>query len=132
MLFRSDRVLHEVPEERLERVIGHLVQNAIDASEADSPVDIQVRRIADGQAQIQVSDHGKGMSSDFIRDQLFKPFRTTKASGMGIGAFESHQYVAELGGRISVESKLGEGSCFTITLPGFSRESDIQAQQVAA
>lgn len=119
-------------EERLERVIGHLVQNAIDASEPDSPVEIEGRRTPDGQALIQVSDHGKGMSSEFIRDQLFKPFRTTKASGMGIGAFESHQYVAELGGRIAVESKLGEGSRFTIHLPGFSRESDTQAQQVAA
>lgn len=119
-------------EERLERVIGHLVQNAIDASKPDSPVEIDVRRASDGRAIIQVSDRGVGMSSDFMRDQLFKPFRTTKTSGMGIGAFESHQYVTELGGRIEVESKVGEGTRFTIYLPGFSKESDIPAQQVAA
>jgi len=119
-------------EERLERVIGHLVQNAVDASEPDSPVEINVRLSDDGRAVIEVSDHGKGMSTEFIRDQLFKPFRTTKPSGMGIGAFESQQYVSELGGRILVDSAVGRGSRFTIYLPGFSKEADAQAQQVAA
>jgi len=117
-------------EERLERVIGHLVQNAVDASDANAPVRVEARLAPDGRAVIDVSDRGKGMSSEFIRDQLFKPFRTTKASGMGIGAFESHQYISELGGRIAVESKLGEGTRFTVFLPGFSNE--LNAQQVAA
>ncbi len=119
-------------EERLERVIGHLVQNAVDASEPDSPVDVAARMGADARAIIEISDRGKGMSSEFIRDQLFKPFRTTKSSGMGIGAFESHQYINELGGRITVKSALGAGTRFTIFLPGFSKETGISAQQVAA
>ncbi|MCC7549078.1 MAG: PEP-CTERM system histidine kinase PrsK [Burkholderiales bacterium] len=119
-------------EERLERVIGHLVQNAVDASEAHSPVDIRASLGTDRRAVIEVSDLGKGMSSEFIRDQLFKPFRTTKAAGMGIGAFESHQYIRELGGNITVESMPGEGTRFTVSLPGFNKENDIQAQQVAA
>jgi signal transduction histidine kinase len=119
-------------EERLERVIGHLVQNAVDASEPESPVEIDARLSDDGRAVIEVSDQGKGMNNEFIRDQLFKPFRTTKPSGMGIGAFESQQYISELGGRITVDSAVGRGSRFTIYLPGFAKEAHAQAQQVAA
>lgn len=119
-------------EDRLERVIGHLVQNAVDASEPETPIEISARLSEDGRVMIEVNDHGKGMSGEFIRDQLFKPFRTTKTSGMGIGAFESYQYVSELGGRIAVDSTLGKGSRFTIYLPGFSKDTHPLSQQVAA
>ena len=57
------------------------------------------------------------MSPAFIRDQLFKPFQTTKASGMGIGAYEAHQYVQELGGSLAVHSEVGVGTRFEIRLP---------------
>ena len=58
------------------------------------------------------------MSESFIRDKLFKPFESTKGlTGMGIGAFESREYVRQLGGDISVISEEGKGSCFTIRLP---------------
>ncbi|MFX7973109.1 ATP-binding protein, partial [Acinetobacter baumannii] len=89
--------------ERVERVLGHVVQNAFDAT----PMDGQVRLILDAegsQARVRVEDSGCGMSEDFIQKRLFKPFQTTKASGMGIGAHESYQYVQELGGKISVHS----------------------------
>ena len=69
------------------------------------------------QACITVRDTGSGMSPAFIRDQLFKPFQTTKASGMGIGAYEAHQYVQELGGNLTVQSEVGVGTCFEIRLP---------------
>ena len=52
-----------------------------------------------------------------MRQQLFKPFQSTKTAGMGIGAYESAQYVAELGGRLTVESQQGRGTTFTLTLP---------------
>jgi putative PEP-CTERM system histidine kinase len=105
-------------EERLERVIGHLVQNAIDASEVGAAVRISAHLREDGCAAIEVADRGKGMSAEFVRDVLFKPFRTTKSTGMGIGAFESQQYVSEIGGHITVHSAPGEGSRFVILLPG--------------
>jgi len=57
------------------------------------------------------------MSAAFVREHLFKPFQTTKASGMGIGAYESQQYVRELGGSLTVQSEVGSGSCFDIRLP---------------
>jgi signal transduction histidine kinase len=67
------------------------------------------------------------MSDEFIRDRLFKPFQTTKQAGMGIGAYESFQYVKELGGAISVDSKLGRGTKVTVLLPMFdvSKNSDL-------
>jgi signal transduction histidine kinase len=62
------------------------------------------------------------MSSEFIREQLFKPFRSTKSTGMGIGAYESQQYVSELGGRIAVESTVGVGTRMKVILPARSRD----------
>ncbi|MBV8502207.1 MAG: PEP-CTERM system histidine kinase PrsK [Paucibacter sp.] len=109
-------------EERVERVIGHVVQNAFDATPQDRSVTLSLDH-AGSQARVQVVDQGCGMSEDFIQNHLFKPFQTTKTNGMGIGAFESYQYLQELGGRITVESKLNEGTTVTILLPLFHAES---------
>lgn len=72
-----------------------------------------------GQVRIEVGDTGAGMSEEFVRTRLFTPFSSTKHSGMGVGAFESAQYVRELGGSIDVRSEPGAGTVFTITLPVF-------------
>ncbi len=102
--------------DRLERVIGHLLQNAADASD-DSGI-IRVRaRTEDGEAHIEVEDNGKGMNEEFVRTRLFRPFSSTKAHGMGIGTFESREYVRELGGSLEVESREGAGTTFRIRLP---------------
>lgn len=103
-------------EDRIERVIGHIVQNAIDATAHDGRVWIRLERQGE-QAVIEVGDTGHGMTPEFIRDRLFKPFQTTKSAGMGIGAYESYQYVHELGGRISVESALNIGTRMRVVLP---------------
>jgi putative PEP-CTERM system histidine kinase len=105
-------------DERVERVIGHVVQNAFDASELVSPVLLSLERVG-SHAQVKIADKGCGMSEEFIQGRLFKPFQTTKANGMGIGAYESYQYLQELGGKINVESKLGQGTTVTILLPLF-------------
>ena len=103
-------------EERLERVIGHLVQNAIDATAADGRVWIRIGHEG-AKALIEVGDTGHGMTAEFVRDRLFKPFQTTKSAGMGVGAFESQQYVKELGGSIDVESQPNAGTRVTVWLP---------------
>lgn len=105
-------------EERLERIIGHIVQNAFDATDPSGRVWLRLDR-ASGQARVVVGDTGQGMSQDFIRDRLFKPFQTTKQAGMGIGAYESFQYVQELGGKIEVDSTVGVGTTVTVLLPMF-------------
>jgi putative PEP-CTERM system histidine kinase len=102
--------------ERLERVVGHLIQNAIEATARDGRVDIELARHG-AAVLIRITDTGEGMSEEFIRERLFKPFETTKSAGMGIGVFESQEYIQELGGELAVTSVPGEGSSFTITLP---------------
>jgi len=109
--------------ERVERVLGHVVQNAFDASPADARVSLRLDRQG-SQARVQIADRGSGMSEDFIQNRLFKPFQTTKANGMGIGAYESYQYLQELGGKITVESKLDQGTTVTILLPLFHATAD--------
>jgi signal transduction histidine kinase len=72
------------------------------------------------------------MSQEFIRDRLFRPFQTTKKTGMGIGAYESFQYVRELGGSISVQSEPGQGTEVTLLLPLFEARTDSDLQMLAS
>jgi len=102
--------------ERLERVLGHVVQNALDASEPAGDVWLRLDRLG-SHARVQIGDNGTGMSEDFIQNRLFRPFQTTKKQGMGIGAYESFQYVQELGGQIQVQSQVGQGTVITLLLP---------------
>ena len=102
--------------ERLERILGHIVQNALDATSEHGSVLVALSQERNT-ACITVQDSGSGMSAAFIREQLFKPFQTTKASGMGIGAYEAQQYVQELGGSLTVVSDVGAGTRFDIRLP---------------
>ena len=118
-------------EERLERVIGHVVQNAFDATAASGRVRLSLGRQG-GQARIEVADTGQGMSREFIRDRLFKPFQTTKQAGMGIGAYESFQYVQELGGKIEVDSELSKGTKVTILLPLFELQTESDLHMLEA
>lgn len=115
-------------EDRLERVLGHLVQNALDATPPSGRVWVRVNRYS-GQVRVEVGDTGQGMSEEFIRTRLFKPFSSTKHSGMGIGTYESAQYIRELGGSIEVDSEPGRGTTLTVLLPLFdsSRGSDLRA-----
>ncbi len=105
-------------DDRLERVLGHLVQNAFDATPAAGRVWLRSERFS-GSVRIEVGDTGAGMSEEFVRTQLFRPFSSTKSSGMGIGSYESAQYIRELGGSIEVASQPGEGTVFTVLLPAF-------------
>ncbi|MFM2099705.1 MAG: hypothetical protein RLZZ366_1244 [Pseudomonadota bacterium] len=118
---------------RLEQALGHLVQNAIDASPPSEPVSIIINRRAEDIC-IAVHDRGVGMSSAFMREKLFKPFSSTKESGFGIGAFEARTLIMAMGGRIEVTSREGDGSCFSIFLPR-PRESSqniLETEAIAA
>ncbi len=100
----------------IRQVVQHLVANAIDASPPETPV--QVVAVAEqGRVRIDVIDQGSGMTRDFIRDELFKPFVSTKESGFGLGAFEALQIAQAMGGTIEVASEPGKGSDFTLWLP---------------
>lgn len=100
----------------LEQVLVHLVQNAVDASPAGAPVFLRVACAGLG-GVIEVLDSGSGMSPEFIRARLFKPFDSTKSGGFGIGAYEARELIRAMRGRLDVESCEGLGSRFTIHLP---------------
>ncbi len=102
--------------DRLDRVVGHLLQNAAEATPSSGRIEVRVRA-RDESAIIEVEDTGVGMSEDFIRTRLFKPFESTKKNGMGIGIYESREYIRELGGNLEVESRETEGTRFSIALP---------------
>ncbi|HEY9550018.1 MAG TPA: ATP-binding protein, partial [Kiloniellaceae bacterium] len=68
-------------------------------------------------AVIEVRDSGNGMDLQFIRNELFRPFRSTKRGGMGIGAFQCRTYARELGGDLEAISSVGAGTTMRVTLP---------------
>ena len=128
----TDRVATRGHEERLERVIGHVVQNAFDATPASGEVWVKLQQ-SSGRVLVEVGDTGTGMTQEFIQTRLFRPFNSTKGSGMGIGSYESFQYIKELGGTIDVKSEVGQGSVVSLLMPLFDLRtgSDLRAQGVA-
>jgi putative PEP-CTERM system histidine kinase len=108
---------------RLERVIGHLIQNAIEATPRDGQVNVKLAE-QDGNAVIEIIDTGRGMSDQFIRARLFKPFESTKSAGMGIGVFETREYVQQIGGRLEVDSRPAAGTTFRVSLPLYRHDEE--------
>jgi putative PEP-CTERM system histidine kinase len=115
------KVLHPVPKviidrEQLQSVVTNLLLNARDAVGPDGRIRIETGQ-RNGRAVLSVTDDGCGMSSDFLRDSLFRPFHTTKKMGLGIGMFQSKMIVEAHRGDIQVESEPGKGTRFGISLP---------------
>jgi putative PEP-CTERM system histidine kinase len=109
----------------LERVIGHLIQNAIEATPKDGQVLVSLTK-GEGTVIIEVQDTGHGISEEFIHERLFKPFESTKSAGMGIGVFESQEYVRELGGRLEVVSSHSSGTTFRMILPCHNQDHVVE------
>ena len=103
--------------ERLQTVFSHLIQNAQEATEKEGRVSVRLMS-SPGCAIVEIEDTGTGMDEHFVRHRLFKPFDSTKGlTGMGIGAFESRDFIRSLGGDISVSSTPGQGSLFRLSVP---------------
>ena len=117
--------------DRLRTVFGHLIQNAQEATSAIGKV--AVRLLTEpGYVIVEIEDNGMGMDEPFIRHRLFKPFDSTKGlTGMGIGAFESRDFIHGLGGEINVTSALGQGSLFRVLIPSTDQMGAHHAPQIA-
>jgi putative PEP-CTERM system histidine kinase len=103
--------------ERLTTVFEHLFRNAQDATDADGEIDVSAE-IVNRAVKVSIRDTGEGMSPEFVRERLFRPFDSTKGSqSMGIGAYQARDYVRALGGQMDVSSLPGHGTTFTIHLP---------------
>jgi putative PEP-CTERM system histidine kinase len=117
--------------EMVEQMLIHLVQNAIDATHDNSPVVVTINDDANT-VSIRIADSGCGMSPEFVRGALFRPFTSTKDAGFGIGAYQARQLAEAMGGALAVSSAEGVGSTFTITLPRWPSGADTGAQEEAA
>ena len=98
-------------------VLVHLIRNAQDAAESKGRVAVRLQQLQDS-AAIEISDDGPGMTPEFIRERLFRPFDSTKGSqGMGIGAYQAREFARKVGGDLEVRSVFGEGTKITLTVP---------------
>jgi putative PEP-CTERM system histidine kinase len=97
-------------------VVTHLLTNAIEASEATAAIEVELRVEAHG-VEIDIIDHGPGMAPEFVRDELFRPLRTTKDSGHGIGAYQARELLRDAGGDLIVISKPKAGTTMRLILP---------------
>jgi signal transduction histidine kinase len=99
----------------IKKVITNLILNAIEASGREGGITVEIRN--ESGPVLICRDHGCGMSADFIAENLFRPFATTKEGGLGIGLYQCCQIVEAHGGRIEVDSVVGKGSEFRVYLP---------------
>jgi len=97
-------------------VLDHLIQNAVDAAGPGGCVKVVVANGGDD-GIIEIIDSGPGMTSDFVRSQLFRPFETSKPDGSGLGAFQALRMVREMGGNLDVETESGKGTVMRVRLP---------------
>ncbi|MEJ2692066.1 MAG: PEP-CTERM system histidine kinase PrsK [Candidatus Thiodiazotropha sp.] len=111
--------------DRFTAVMVHLIKNAQEATPDEGQIDVRVserQRVA----VVEIQDNGAGMDADFINNRLFRPFETTKGNaGMGIGVYETREYIRSLKGSLNVESQLGAGTKFIIRVP-LERDADDQ------
>jgi len=106
-----------VDRDRLASVIEHVIENAQEASPDDGIITVKLVLSA-GCAVIKIEDNGCGMSQQFVRERLFRPFDTTKGNaGMGIGVYECREFIRSLGGEVEVSSQPDKGTLFCLCIP---------------
>jgi putative PEP-CTERM system histidine kinase len=100
----------------LHRVLEHVVSNALEASADETAVKIDASA-GKSTLQIAVLDQGSGMTQQFVNEELFRPLKSTKRGGFGIGGYQVRELMRDLGGDVTVESTVGKGTCVTLSLP---------------
>lgn len=100
---------------QMAQVILNLVRNAMDALSAGGEIAVSAERVG-GEVIVQVADTGPGLGDD-VAEQLFKPFNTSKATGMGLGLTICRSLVEAHGGRLWLERTGPDGTVFRFVLP---------------
>jgi len=107
-----------IDRKNMERVFRNLILNALEAMPNGGQLTIVTRKTNRPlSAVVQITDTGQGMTKEFIDHSLFRPFRTTKRKGMGLGLFSCKEIVSLHGGKIEVKSEPNRGTSFTVKLP---------------
>jgi signal transduction histidine kinase len=114
-----DKLVATVEPERVENVIENLVINALEAmaSKGRGKLTVEAGALEGDYVFFSVADTGVGMSEEFIKTRLFRPFATTKTKGIGLGLFTCKEIVETHGGRLEVESSPNSGTRFRVVLP---------------
>ena len=112
----------------LRDALSSLIDNALEAAGPEGRVLIRsFTRRSNGRGRpraiVEIIDNGPGMSPEFVRDRLFRPFQTTKPDGLGLGLFTATQIVRHHRGSIRVRSGAGEGTVVRVAFPGVEAES---------
>ena len=108
---------------RVEEVLENLVLNALEAmSDTGGTLTIEAGQTEKGSPTFAVSDTGRGMSQTFINTRLFRPFATTKRTGIGLGLYTCREVIKASGGSIKVDSVEGAGTTFRVVLPSPSHD----------
>jgi signal transduction histidine kinase len=102
---------------RIEEVIENLVLNALEAMDTGGTLTIEAGETPSGAPAFSVSDTGRGMSRSFIDNRLFRPFSTTKKTGIGLGLYTCREVIKASAGTIEVDSIEGAGTTFRVVLP---------------
>ncbi|HEY7543235.1 MAG TPA: PAS domain S-box protein, partial [Blastocatellia bacterium] len=119
----------------LREVFVNIMLNALDAMPAGGKISL-VASLDGSRASVRIADTGSGMTEE-VKRRIFEPFFTTKGMlGLGMGLSESYRIVERHGGRIEVESQMGQGTTFTVSLPTVqphaaeagTEETDLPAQ----
>jgi putative PEP-CTERM system histidine kinase len=97
-------------------VATHLLNNAAEASQPGAAIEVDLRLEAHG-VVVDIIDHGHGMAPEFVRDELFRPLRSTKGDGHGIGAYQARELLRGAGGDLLVLSRPPVGTTMRIILP---------------
>lgn len=108
---------------RVEEVLENLVLNALEAMDTGGTLTIEAGETVNGAPMFSVSDTGSGMSRSFIENRLFRPFSTTKKTGIGLGLYTCREVIKASNGSIEVDSVEGVGTTFRIVLPSIPHET---------
>jgi two-component system, NtrC family, sensor kinase len=102
---------------QIQQALINLLINAVEATRSGGHIHVATRYLEGfHMAEIEISDNGIGMSEEII-GRIFDPFYTNKETGTGLGLAITHGIIQQHNGTISVVSRVGEGSTFTIRLP---------------
>jgi signal transduction histidine kinase len=108
---------------RIEEVIENLVLNALEAMvDRSGTLTIEAGQTANGAPMFSISDTGRGMSRTFIDNRLFRPFSTTKRTGIGLGLYTCREVIQASAGTIEVDSVEGAGTTFRVVLPSIPHD----------
>jgi signal transduction histidine kinase len=107
---------------RIEEVMENLVLNALEAMDKGGTLTIEAGYTPSGAPTFSVADTGNGMSKSFIETRLYRPFSTTKKTGIGLGLYTCREVIQASAGTIDVESVEGAGTTFRVVLPSIPHD----------